>query len=330
MQVVYTRLPAAVEHYTQELLHDGPACKISLMLPGLDSPAVRIGEVEVPAGGAILWFVFPGRPYEIASVFDAEGKLMGHYTNLIRPPTLAPGEWRLTDLYLDVWQPAGGEAKVLDEDQFEQALRDGRLDAGEAQRARGEAAAVLRNARARRWPPAIVVRHSLDAVSTLRFQRDEPGTYLANLIVGRLIAFGIYVLGTVSVVSLAFAGLTNALLPGPSPARTAWLVSIAASGAVLLVLALAGRLPATRRPRVEEALTERILFIGTLVAGVAVLLYPDSRLWRAALVGVYGALAVFLGIFAVARARCDRRFPALAATGLFVCVVALWLLLAGG
>ena len=90
--------------------------------------------------------------------------------------------------------------------------------------------------------------------------------------------------------------------------------------------ALAGRLPATRRPLPEEALTERLLFIGTLVSGAAVLLYPDSRLWKAALTGLYVTLGVFLAIFAVSRARFDRRFPVLAVTGLVVCLVAILLL----
>lgn len=319
-----------VERYTQELLYDGPACKISLLLAGRHGPPVRIGEEDVPPGSAILWFVFPGRPYEIASVFDAEGRPVGHYTNLIREPRLDSREWQLTDLYLDVWQPHRGAPRILDEEELEQAVRAGFLSAEEAYRVRADAAAVLRAAIVGRWPPSTVVRHPLDAVNTLRFRRDEPGMFFANRIVGRLIAFGIYALGAVSVISVGFAALTEAFLPGPSSARTAWIAAIAAAGTVLLVLALAGRLPATRRPRVEEALTERILFIGTLVAGAAVLLYPDGRLWRGALAGLYGALALFLAIFAVSRARYDRRFPVLAATGLVVCAVALWVLLATG
>ena len=68
------------------------------------------------------------------------------------------------------------------------------------------------------------------------------------------------------------------------------------------------------------------MFIGTLVSAGAVILYPDSRLWKAALTGLYSTLGVFLAIFAVSRARFDRRFPALAVTGLAVCIVAILLL----
>ena len=45
------------------------------------------------------------------------------------------------------------------------------------------------------------------------------------------------------------------------------------------------------------------------------------------LTGLYATLALFLAIFAVSRARFDRRFPVLAVTGLAVCAVALLVLL---
>jgi hypothetical protein len=38
--------------------------------------------------------------------------------------------------------------------------------------------------------------------------------------------------------------------------------------------------------------------------------------------GIYGALGVFLGVFAVARLRWEERFPVLAVAGLVVCVAA--------
>lgn len=327
MQIVYTRLPAETERYTQELLHDGPACKISLMQRGLDATPLRLGEVQLEPGGAVMWFVFPGRSYEVAAVHGPDGRMQGYYTNLIRPPTLETGVWQITDLYLDVWQPAGEAPRLLDEDDLARAVADGKLGSEEAGRIRAEADAILRAGRARRWPPAIVTRNGLDAVPSLRFRRDAPGTYFANMVAGRLIAFGIYALGAVSLISMAFAALSGAFLPGPSAARTAWLASIGIMGLLLLVLAMLGRLPATRRPRPEEAVTERILFVGAVVSAFAVLLYPDGRLWRAALVGIYVTLAVFLSIFAVSRAWHDRRVPALALTGLIVCAAALIVLL---
>jgi len=328
--IVYRRPPDDVQHFSQELLHDGPACKISLLVLGTSDEPLRVGEVDVPPGGAVMWFMFPGRPYEVGAVYDAAGGFVGYYTNFVRPPRPETTVWHLTDLFLDVWQPPHGPPRLLDEDELAEAARNGWVDIEDLERTRAEAAAVLRAARTGRWPPRVVTRNPLDAVPSLRFRRDARGTFFANLVIGRLIAFGIYALGAISLTSVGFAAFTNALQPGAglSVARVTWMVVIGLEILAILGLALAGRLPATRRPRPEEALTERLLVIGTVVAGIAVLLYPDSRLWHAALVGLYSTLGVFLAIFAACRARYDRRFPVLASVGLAVCVAAIIALVA--
>lgn len=326
--IVYTRPPDDVSHFSQELLHDGAACKISMLMLPRDAEPLPVGEVAVPPGGAILWFMFPGRSYEVGSVYDARGEFLGYYTNFVRPPRPETAVWHLTDLFLDVWQPPEGAPELLDEDELREAAANGWVEAEDVERTRAEAAAVLRAARNDRWPPGVVRRNPLSAVPSLRFRRDAPGTFYANLVIGRLIAFGIYALGAISLTSVIFAAVTDALQPGAglSVGRISWLALIALEVVALLGLALAGRLPATHRPRPEEALTERLLFIGTLVSGFAVLLYPDSRLWKAALTGLYVTLGVFLAIFAVSRARFEGRFPVLAVTGTVVCVLAILLL----
>ncbi len=308
-------------------MFDGPQCKISLLLHPEGAKPLRVGEVLLEPGGAILWYLFPGRSYEVAGVYDAAGRFRGWYTNLLRPPEIRQDTWELTDLYLDVWQPPDGEARLLDQADLEAALATGAIAPDEARRVQAEAEAVLRASRAGRWPPKIVRRYPLDAVGSLRLLRDAPGTWHANRAISRLIGFGMYAFGATSLTSLVFAAFTDAFA-GAGPAQSAWIATIAAETAVLLVLALLGRLPATLRPRPEEAVNERILFIGSVVAALAVFLYPDGRLWRSALVAIYASLALFLGIFAVSRVRWDHRIPRLALAGLAVCAFALFVLLA--
>lgn len=318
-----------MQHFSQELLHDGAACKISLLVLDEGADPLPIGDTEVPPGGAVMWFMFPGRSYEVGSVYDETGRFLGHYTNFVQPPRPETAVWHLTDLFLDVWQEPGRPPHLLDEDDLAEAAEQGWVSTEDFARTRAEAAAVLRAARADHWPPGVVLRNPLDAVPSLRFRRDAPGTFFANLVIGRLIAFGIYALGAISVTSILFAAFTDALQPGvgATAGRIAWLILIALQLVLLLGFALAGKLPATRRTRPEEALTEKLLFLGTVVSGAAVMLYPDGRLWQGALTGLYATLAVFLSIFAVSRALFDRRFPWLAVTGLAVCVLALLVLL---
>lgn len=292
-----------------------------------------MGDVAtLPVGSAVLWFTFPDAPYEVAACYDPTGDLVGYYTNLVRPPELGPGRWRITDLFLDVWQAPKGRPLVLDQAEFDAALDAGVINEEDATAARRALGFVLDRIRGRKWPPRVVRSWPLRAVPGLRLRRLSPGSYFANLISGRIIAFGLYMFAAFSITSFVFAALPST---SAGATRTVWLGVILIEALILLPLALSGRLPATRwawllggrvpGDRVASATVgpvavpdERTLFVGTLVMGLAVLVVQDRGMWRAPLVAIYAALAVFLSVFAVCRLLFDREFPLMAAAGLVV------------
>lgn len=329
MEILYRRPSGGVRRYRQELLRDGPDLKITLQRrPAGSGTRVVADGVALEPEARLLWYTFPGRRYEVAAFHGPDGRLLGHYTNVVRPPRIGDGEWEITDLFLDVWQPADrpGEPRVLDREELRRAEAEGAVDREEARRAREVAERVEARARAGTWPPPEVRRWPLEAARELRLLRDEPGVYHANKISGRIVASGIYLLGAVSATSLVFAGATDALV-APGGARRWWLIALAAEAAVIVPAALAGRLPATRRVRLPEAMDENTLFLAAAATGAAVLIVNESDLWRSLLSAVYGALALFLAVFAVCRARFDRELPLAALAGLAVSVLALVALL---
>ena len=320
MEIVYRRPPTKVTRHRQELLLDGDECKITLQHGG------EVG-TEPAAGAALLWFTFPGRTYEVAAVHEADGRLRGYYTNLILPPEVTfPGVWHITDTFLDVWQPRGRQGRLLDEEDLDAADRAGWIEPAEAQRTRAEAQELLERIGDGDWPPRAVRRWPLDSVPALRLRRDEPGRYFANLVSTRVIAYGLYMLGVVSVTSMVFAAFTDALIT-PGTAQRLWLTVLGAEAVILLPFALSGRLPATAFPRPSEAMHERTLLAAAAATGIAVLLLNRSELWRELLIAVYGSLAFFLTVFAASRAWFDRVFPASAVAGLLLCAIALIVLL---
>jgi predicted RNA-binding protein associated with RNAse of E/G family len=70
--------------------------------------------------------------------------------------------WHTTDLFLDVWWPAGGEAEILDEDELDEAFGREQIDPETAARAREEAARLIEGARAGTWPPPVVREWTLE------------------------------------------------------------------------------------------------------------------------------------------------------------------------
>ena len=237
-----------------------------------------------------------------------------------------PTEAGSHDLFLDVWQSGRDAPRLLDEDELRQALRTGVIEEVEGAFAIEEARRILGLARRRRWPPAIVRRWPLEAVPSLRFRRDAPGSYYANLASTRVIAFGLYLLGGISLTSIFFAAFTDALVTSGTAQRI-WLYTLAGEAAILLPFSLMGRLPATERARPAEAMSERTLVVGAVVTALAVLLLNRSELWRDLLVTVYASLAFFLTLFATCRAWFDREIPLTALAGLALCLVAFIVLL---
>lgn len=319
------RPPSREDAYEQELLADEPDLKVTLQIQPPGAPSIPVaGGLTLEPGAVLLWFLFPGRPWTVGVFHDAAGRRLGEYVNIVRPPETRGTEWVIHDLCLDLWVAGNGRPRLLDEDELERALRRGWLSAEEAALARRTAARRLEAIEAGEWPPEPVERWPLEEIPALRLKRDTPGTYWAALVSGRIIAYGLYLMGAVSATSIAFAALSDAFVR-PGAGQTAWKLAVLAEAAVLLPLSLRGRLPATRWPR--PALTdERSLFVAILATGLAVLALNERTEWGVALLPVYGTLGLFSLVFAVSRAWFDRTVPVFALAGLLVTLVALWIL----
>lgn len=310
----------------QELLLDEPDLKITLQVqpPGAQSIDIADG-VALGSGSLLLWYLFPRQPFEIGAFHDSNGRLVGHYVNLVRPSTPAGARWFVDDLVLDVWLAPRTPARVLDEEELEEARRRHWISGETAQEARRAVDGVLARIGQGHWPPAAVSRWPFDLIPALRLKRDSPGTYHAALIAGRIIGYGLYLMGAVSATSIGFAAFTDAFV-SKGPGQTIWLATMALEALLLMPLALRGRLPATRWP--QPALTdERSLFIATLATGLAVLGVYERASWGGALLPVYGTLGVFSLVFAVCRVWFDRAVPVFALAGLVVTGLALMVLL---
>ena len=70
------------------------------------------------------------------------------------PPVIRPdGRWDTTDLFLDLWIPAGGDPILLDEEELRDAEARGVVEEAIATRARSVGERLLAEALASHWPP---------------------------------------------------------------------------------------------------------------------------------------------------------------------------------
>ena len=170
----YHRPPDRLRIYDQRVVLERDDVIITLSEPlDLSEPMLLDGSVMLERDSLALWFTFPGLWHDIGIFHTADGTETGLYANVLTPVEITGDVWHTTDLYLDVWRPVGGSARVLDEDELAAALEAGHVDHDTAERARAEAASLHARAGDGSWPPPVVDEWSLTRAleSLARFGR---------------------------------------------------------------------------------------------------------------------------------------------------------------
>ena len=162
VRIHYRRPPEQSDTHEQHLVHDAPDVKVTFVPSVVRSHPLRVDDHTVlENGSAIVWFTFPGAWHDIGRFHTADGVFTGIYANILTPVELRAGHvWDTTDLFLDLWLDSRGP-RVLDEDEFDEALARGWLDAWTGARARREVELLRRQAEAGLWPPTVVKEWTL-------------------------------------------------------------------------------------------------------------------------------------------------------------------------
>ena len=163
VEIRYRHPPDRLDVFRQHLVHDGGDVKVTL-LRSLEraGPAVIDGRTVLEHGSPVVWFTFPGEWHDIARFHRADGSFTGIYANILTPVQGCDAlVWDTTDLFLDLWLDEGGP-HVLDEDEMDDAVERGWIDAPTAERARAEVERLRAAAEAGNWPPAVVLEWTLE------------------------------------------------------------------------------------------------------------------------------------------------------------------------
>ena len=163
VDIHYRRLPDRLQVFRQLVLEDAGDYVVTY-LPSAELPKpVKAGDRTILEPGApVVWITYRDRWHDVGRFHLADGTFTGVYANVLTPVEMDGARWDTTDLCLDVWLGADGEAMVLDEDELLAAETAGWVDAETAARAREEAAVLLQGARGGQWPPREVHEWTLE------------------------------------------------------------------------------------------------------------------------------------------------------------------------
>lgn len=159
----YRRPPDRVQIFDQLVLERTPDYTVTFLpRTELTHPVTAAGRVILDPGAPVVWFTYPGLWHDIGRFHLANEEFTGYYANILTPVVMEDDGWETTDLFLDLWVPANGEAMVLDEEELDQAVELGWVDEATAERARHHARELLEGARKGQWPPEHVERWTID------------------------------------------------------------------------------------------------------------------------------------------------------------------------
>jgi predicted RNA-binding protein associated with RNAse of E/G family len=167
VRVEFTRPGKGTSSFEELLIVDEVECKV-LLLERHDQHATANGETILEPASPIIWFVFPGAWYEVGRFHTPAHIFTGWYTNICTPFEMHGAEWRTTDLFLDLWQPLGGVARFLDEEDLAKAMHIGLVDQRTERMIERTRAELWEAVRRGTWPPEVTREIDLPYVTARR------------------------------------------------------------------------------------------------------------------------------------------------------------------
>lgn len=133
--LTYKRPPNRVNHFQQQLLYLDEDVIVTSQRVKPSSPIVQNGETVLADNFAAVWFVFTGLWYDVGKVYNLKNEWTGYYCDIMKPVKRSVdvngklNRFEITDLFLDLWINPDGTYEIQDEDEFEEAIQEGAIDA---------------------------------------------------------------------------------------------------------------------------------------------------------------------------------------------------------
>ncbi|MBS7650400.1 MAG: DUF402 domain-containing protein [Candidatus Bathyarchaeia archaeon] len=155
--VEYVRPPDKISIYNNKLLYMDGSVIVSEGVAHPKRPIIIKDKVVLDDGYRVIWFVFKGESYDVGKVYDLKGALKGYYCDIIKPPKIVGrNTLRIVDLFLDLWISTSLDTAILDEEEFEEALKSGWIDYETSAYARRKLDMLINLVRRGCFPPRFV------------------------------------------------------------------------------------------------------------------------------------------------------------------------------
>ena len=161
----YFRPPDRELHIDTELLYkDDEVIVTSHILEGASKPLIIDGETVVENGYRAVFAEYRKHWHDVAKIFKPDGSeqgFTGYYADINTPSEERDDGYWTKDLFLDLWiSPDRSRIMVLDEDEFDEAIRNKWITEVEARSAKAELDRLIKLFHKGRFPSELLERFS--------------------------------------------------------------------------------------------------------------------------------------------------------------------------
>ncbi|MFQ6128276.1 MAG: DUF402 domain-containing protein [Thermoplasmata archaeon] len=143
--------------YEQELIEDRGNLVISrFTFNDLKEALVIEGIGVLDNGYQAVLFEFFDPPLEIMKIYDRKGNFTGYYCNVNTKPSRFECGYEIVDLYIDIFVLPDMRYQILDNEEFETAVRKGWISSNQESLARATVDRIAKDIEAGDFPPEVV------------------------------------------------------------------------------------------------------------------------------------------------------------------------------
>jgi len=123
LTVLYKRLPNKITRFPVVVIHESLEGIVIFNLLNPSKPLIVEESILLDRGYIGIWFISYKDWHDLGAIYDRDRRFKGYYCDICTPLKRTPDGYEMTDFFLDLWVFPDGRYLVLDQDEFDRAMK---------------------------------------------------------------------------------------------------------------------------------------------------------------------------------------------------------------
>ena len=152
MTLTYRRLPEKISRFSIAVLKETDLGVVTCQSLNPSKPLTRDNSVLLDKHYMGIFYCPFDDWHDIGAIYNREKHLTGYYVDICSPIQKVPDGYVMTDFFLDLWIYPDNRYLVLDQDEFDTAMKYGWMSRQQITNAKTELSKLIRKIRSHNYP----------------------------------------------------------------------------------------------------------------------------------------------------------------------------------